>query len=68
VVIEADDDFARGIEAGDRAASGVVDLGVVGDLEAAEAEGEAGRQGIGLVGRLVEALGPVGPATERGTG
>src|SRR5580700_2969984 len=56
---EAADDFAGGIEAGNRAAGRVFDLGVAGDLEAAEGEGDAGRHGIGLVGRLVEALGPI---------
>src|SRR5271165_1065262 len=53
-------DFAGGVEAGDRMARGVLDLGIVGDLEAAEGEGDAGRHGVGLVGRPVEALGPVG--------
>src|ERR1700694_5849015 len=60
VVEEAADDLAGGVEAGDRVARCVLDLGVVGDLEAAEGEGDAGRYGIGLVGRLIEALGPVG--------
>ena len=60
VVEEPADDLAGGVEAGDRVAGRVLDLGVVGDLEAAEGEGDAGRHGIGLVGRLVEALGPVG--------
>src|SRR6201987_1450620 len=57
---EATGDFAGGVDAGDRVAGRVLDLGVSGDLEAAEGEGDAGRHGIGLVGRLVEALGPVG--------
>src|SRR5271165_4284730 len=57
---EAAGDLAGGVEAGDRVARGVLDLGVAGDLEAAEGEGDARCHGIGLVGRLVEGLGPVG--------
>src|SRR5262245_30497843 len=60
VEIKPAGDFAGGVEAGDGLARTVLDLGVGGDLEAAEGEGDAGRHGIGLVGRLVEALGPIG--------
>src|SRR4029077_19505032 len=51
---EAADDLAGCVEAGDRVAGRVLDLGVVGDLESAEGKGDAGRDGISLVGRGVE--------------
>ena len=38
-------------EAGDRVAGRVFDLGVTGDVEAAEGEGDAGRRGIGSASR-----------------
>ena len=60
VVVEAADDLAGGVEAGDRPAGRVLDLGAGGDLEPAEGEGDAGGHRVGLVGRLVEALRPVG--------
>jgi len=38
-------------EAGDRVAGRVFDLGVTGDVEADEGEGDAGRRGIGSASR-----------------
>ena len=54
VVVEAVDDFTRGIDARDRAAGRVFDFGGVRDFEAAKGEGDTGRHGIGLVGRMIE--------------
>ena len=60
VIEESTDDLARCIEAGDRMAGHILDRSIVGDLEAAERKRDAGRHTIGLVGRGIEALGPIG--------
>ena len=54
------DQLSRRGEAGDGQAVVIDDIAPGGDLEAAEGEGDAAGDGVGLERRLIDGLGPVG--------
>src|SRR5947209_6644049 len=59
VIVEPADDLAGRIQAADRGPGGVLHLGARRHAQAAEREGDAGGDAVGVIGRRIEPVGPI---------